>query len=67
MPADPLDPGAMPLAEVNLTNAQLRALAAAAEAHPGGVRLEALSDAYVRLVLIGPDGDAVSEQPLFPA
>jgi hypothetical protein len=66
MPADPLDPGAMPLAEVRLTSAQVKALIAAVETHPGSVRIEQLSDGYTRAVLIGPDGDAVSEQTLFP-
>lgn len=66
MPADPIDPGAMPLASVGLTNAQIKRLIAAVETHTGSIRLEKLRDAYVRVVLIGPDGDAISEQTLFP-
>jgi hypothetical protein len=37
MPADPFDPGAMPLAEVVLTKKQLQDLASAVETHPGSV------------------------------
>ncbi len=66
MPADPIDPGAMPIASVGLTNAQIKGLIAAVEAHTGSIRLEKLTDAYARVVLIGPDGDAVSECLLFP-
>lgn len=67
MPTDPLDPGAMPRAEVALTNAQIQQMIAVVETHKGSIRLEKLHDAYARVVLIGPDGDALSEHPLFPA
>lgn len=66
MMADPIDPGAMPLAAVGLTSAQVKRLIAAVETHTGSIRLEKLSDAYARVVLIGPEGDALSEHLLFP-
>jgi hypothetical protein len=56
----------MPLASVGLTSAQVRALIEAVDGHPGSIRLEKLRDAYVRVVLIGPEGEPVAEQLLFP-
>jgi hypothetical protein len=66
MPADPIDPGAMPLATVSLAGAQVRALIEAVEAHGGSIRIEQLRDAYARVVLIGPEGEPVAERLLFP-
>jgi hypothetical protein len=66
MTADPLDPGAMRVAAITLTRSQLQQLGAAVEAHAGSVRIEELTDAYARVVLIGSDGEPVSERPLFP-
>jgi hypothetical protein len=63
---EPLDPGAVALAKVGLTASQLQQLARALEGHPGSVRIEALSDAYVRVVLIGKDGEPADERLLFP-
>jgi hypothetical protein len=67
MPADPIDPGAMPLAQLVLTNPQIQALVASVETHSGSIRVEKLSEGYARVVLLGPEGDAISEQLLFPA
>jgi hypothetical protein len=67
MPADPIDPGAMPLAAVGLTSRQVQALIKAVEGHPWSIRLEKLPAAYARVVLIGPDGEPVGERLLFPA
>jgi hypothetical protein len=53
MPADPIDPGAMPCASVELTSAQVRTLIEAVEGHRGTIRIEKLRDAYARVVLIG--------------
>jgi hypothetical protein len=66
MTADPIDPGAMPITTVALTNRQLDALIDAVAGHTGAVRIEKLRDAYVRVVLIGPDGEPVDERLLFP-
>jgi hypothetical protein len=66
MPADPIDPGAMPTATISLTAAQSTTLAEIASEHRGPIRIEALPEAYVRAVLIGPEGEPVSEQLLFP-
>ena len=66
MAADPLDPGAMPLATVNLTACQVRQAMPVLEGHTGAVRLERLGDGYARIVCIGPGGDAVQEKRLFP-
>ena len=63
---EPLDPGAAALATVGLTAPQVRRLTAAVADHPGSVRIEALSDAYVRVVLIGKEGDPVDEKLLPP-
>lgn len=71
-PADPISPGAMPLASVVLTKAQVRQLAEAMEEHLAnggrldGVRVELLREGYARAVLIGPDGDGVAEKRLWP-
>jgi hypothetical protein len=56
----------MPLAEVVLTKKQLQDLASAVETHPGSVRLEQLIDGHVRLRLVGPDGDVLTERVLRP-
>jgi hypothetical protein len=67
MPVDPIDPGAMPLSSVVLTASQVRQFPAAVEGHTGDVRVEKLSDAYVRVVLIGAEGDPVGDEKLlFP-
>jgi hypothetical protein len=66
VPLDPLNPGAMPQAKVALTAAQTRQLVEFVGDHIGSVWLEALPDAYVRAVLIGADGEAIEERPLFP-
>jgi hypothetical protein len=66
MSADPIDAGAMPTAAVGLTGAQVRALVAAVGGHRGSIRVEKLDDGYARVVLIGPEGEGVSEQLLFP-
>jgi hypothetical protein len=63
---DPIDPGAMPISAVVLTTAQTLKLAEIAERHRGPIRVEKLPDAYVRAVLIGRDGEPVSELLLFP-
>jgi hypothetical protein len=63
---EPSDPGAVALTKVCLTASQLQQLAGAVEDHPGSVRIEALSDAYVRVVLIGKEGEPVAEKLLFP-
>lgn len=67
MPADPIDPGAMPLATISLTSGQVRALIEFVESHRGSIRIEELRDAYARVVLIGPDGEPVDERLLLPA
>lgn len=71
MPLDPIDPGAMPLATMTMTKAQVHKLAEVvedylAEHRLDSVRLEKLPDAYMRAVLIGPEGDPVDEVLLFP-
>jgi hypothetical protein len=67
MPLDPIDPGAMPLSSVVLTASQVRQFPTAVEGHTGSVRVESVRDDYVRIVLIGPEGDAVGvEKILFP-
>lgn len=71
MSLDPINPGAMPLASMSMTKAQARKLAEIVERYDGEnrlgpIRLETLPDAYMRAVLIGPDGDPVDEVLLFP-
>jgi hypothetical protein len=66
MPADPIDPGAMALATIGLTSAQVKSLSEAVEGHGGSIRIEKLRDGYARVVLIGPEGDPVDERLLFP-
>jgi hypothetical protein len=66
MPADPIDPGAMPIASIQLTASQTEQLAEFMDEHPGPVRLEKLIDGYARVVLIGADGDPAADRPLFP-
>ena len=61
----------MPQATLSMTKAQARKLVEVverwdAENRLGPIRLENLRDAYMRAVLIGPDGDAVDEVLLFP-
>jgi hypothetical protein len=53
-------------AAVSLTTSQLRQLASIGEDHPGGVLIEALPDAYARVLLIGADGEPIGERTLFP-
>jgi hypothetical protein len=62
---EPSDPR-VPLTRVALTSSQLRQLAKVAADHPGSVRIEELADAYVRVVLIGKEGDPISEKVLPP-
>jgi hypothetical protein len=57
----------MPLTTIGLTSAQVRALIGAVKEHCWGVRIERLSDAYARVVLIGPEGDPIEERLLPPA
>jgi hypothetical protein len=64
---EPSDPGAVARAKVGLTKSQLRQLTAAVEDHPGSVWIEALDDAYVRLVFIDKEGEPATERLLFPA
>ena len=72
MALDPTNPGAMRLNTMSLTKAQVRTLGQFVSDHLAddkrldSVRLEELRDAYVRAVLIGPDGDPVDERTLFP-
>ena len=63
---EPFDAGAVARAKVKLTPSQLEQLPRAVEGHPGGVRIEALDDCYVRVILLGKDGEAVDERMLFP-
>lgn len=67
MPADPIDPGAISLADVTLTAPQLQTLVDAVGTHSGSVRVERLDDGYARIVLLGADGEPTSERLLFPA
>lgn len=67
VPLDPSDPGAMPLSSVMLTASQVRQFPAAVRGHTGDVRVEKLRDAYIRVVLIGPEGEPVGDEKLlFP-
>jgi hypothetical protein len=59
MPLDPTHPGAMPEATLTITTTQARRLSQLVEDHLdehrlGGVRLEKLADAWLRVVLVGP-------------
>jgi hypothetical protein len=44
----------------------MRQLVDAIGRHRGSVRIEQLRDAYLRVVLIGEDGETVREHVLFP-
>lgn len=71
MPLDPIDPGAMPRSTFRLTRNQALRISGAVEEYMrsnrlDSVRLEELSEAYVRIVFIGPDGDPADEHLLFP-
>lgn len=66
MVADPIDPGAMPLAAIVLTAAQVRAFVDTAKSHPCALRIEQLGEGYARVVLLDPEGKGIKEQLLFP-
>jgi hypothetical protein len=71
MALDPTDPGAIPIASLSLTTAQALALSSRVEAYLAehrldSVRVEKLRDAWVRIVFIGPDGEAADEHLVPP-
>jgi hypothetical protein len=63
--SEPTDPRSA-LARVTLTSAQFRQFYKAVADHPGSVRIERLADGLVRMVLIGQEGDPISETLLPP-
>jgi hypothetical protein len=65
MSASQIDVGIPPVATIALTPGQLRQLAAVIKSHSGGVRIEVLPDAYVRVVLTGDENEPVMEKLLW--
>jgi excisionase family DNA binding protein len=69
---DPTDPGAMALVSLDLTKAQASELSPRVDRYIAehgrldSVRLEALRDAWLRIVFIGPDGQPAEEQLIPP-
>jgi hypothetical protein len=61
-----MDPNAPVRATVGLTSSQVRQLCEYAKDHTGSVDIDELDDAYARAVLIGPEGERLSERTLFP-
>lgn len=71
VPLDPTDPGAIAIASLSLTKAQALALTPRVEAYLAehrldSVRLEALRDAWLRVVFLGSDGQANDELVIPP-